>query len=140
MLHPRFTTPAGALAVLLAPVLLLACSCSDEPAGPGGTTTGGGGAGGVPTTTAGLGAGTTSSTGGAGGEAGSGGVPLPGPCPGYDGWETWDDFAPDGHFCVPASEAALPEPIAWEPCDAIVGMPVGCQQMSVTWSPTRPPR
>ncbi|MCB1037305.1 MAG: hypothetical protein KDD47_25975, partial [Acidobacteria bacterium] len=33
------------------------------------------------------------------------------PCPGWDGWVAWDDFAPDGTFCVPATRDALPEPI-----------------------------
>ena len=109
----------------------LACSCGDDP------TTAQPGAGGVGAAGAAASSSATSSSaaagGGAGGVGGSGGVIIPQPCPGWDGWETWDDFAASGTFCVPASAAALPEPIEWEPCDPIVGMPSGCRRMKITW-------
>lgn len=63
---------------------------------------------------------------------------TPLPCPGWEGWETWDEFAPDGTFCVPSTEAALPEPIEWAACDASVDMAVGCRQMKISWPAQRP--
>ncbi|MCB1034252.1 MAG: hypothetical protein KDD47_10505, partial [Acidobacteria bacterium] len=59
-------------------------------------------------------------------------------CPGWEGWVAWNDFAPDGTFCVPATRDALPEPIEWVPCDPILEMPTGCRQMKITW-PARGP-
>ncbi len=68
--------------------------------------------------------------------AAAGGVTHP--CPGWDGWRTWDEFAPDGTFCVPATRDALPEPIEWITCDPLVNMPEGCQQMAITWPAQNP--
>jgi hypothetical protein len=84
---------------------------------------------------------TTSSTGGSAPldpcETGAGCPPGPAPaaqpCPGWPGWETWDDFAPVCPLCVPASPDALPEPIAWEPCDPKAHLAAGCRQMAVSW-------
>lgn len=41
---------------------------------------------------------------------------------------------PNCSFCVPASKAALPEPILWEPCLAVSGLGDACRQMKVTWT------
>ena len=75
---------------------------------------------------------TTTGSSTATGTGGSGGAPVQ-PCPNRPGWETWDDYAPGCSLCVPASPAALPPPIVWEPCDPKSGLASGCQQMKIDW-------
>ncbi len=113
---------ARALALLGSLSFAGACSCGQQSTPVMSSTGSSGGSGGT----------TSSSKAGTGG-GGGGNAPKPEPCPDWPGWETWDDFAPSCPFCVPASKAALPAPIAWVPCDARAGIPSGCQTMKVDW-------
>jgi hypothetical protein len=48
------------------------------------------------------------------------------------GWEEYTDWSCACRFYVPASKAALPAPIVWEPCPESPGG-IDCRQMRVDW-------
>ena len=86
-----------------------------------------------PTTTT-----TTTGTGGSGGTVSDAGGCAPEPIP--EGippdWEEYTDWSCKCRFYVPGSTAALPAPIAWEPCPASPSG-IACQTMVVDWTTKR---
>ncbi len=110
---------------------LAGCTCDPDSAVTGTTTGGAGGTGAGTTATWTSGAGTSASSGQAT-SSGAGGESLEN-CPGWPGWYKWNDAGRDLPLCYAGSADVLPEPIEWEPCPALAGMPTGCEQMKVTW-------
>jgi len=55
------------------------------------------------------------------------------PCPNWEGFLTWDDWAPDMPFCYAGDPANTVAAVEWEPCDPLAGMASGCRQMKVSW-------
>ena len=103
-----------------------AASCSSEEGVSG---AGGAGPGGAGTTSHSTSSSTSSSTTGSGGSA-----CLPRPIPSVlpPGWVEYTDWSCDCRFYLPGSAAAMPPPIAWEPCPAGAGS-FDCRMMVTDW-------
>lgn len=111
------------LALLLA-AWSAGCHPRAEPAdgGAASSTTGGAAA-----------SGSTSTSSSSSSSTGTGGAVADEPCPSWEGWAKWDDFAASYPFCYAKDPEHDVEPIIWEPCDPLSGMTTGCRQMKVTW-------
>lgn len=137
---PRLVLPLGALGAAFA-LVGAAVNCGTEPAAPGGSTNTGTTSH-SSTTTSHVTSASTSST---SSTASSGTTTTttttwtsptcqawPNP-PGIPaGWEEYTDWSCDCRLYVPASSAALPAPIAWEPCGGTPGA-IDCRQMVIDW-------
>jgi hypothetical protein len=134
---PRLLLPLAGLGAALA-LVAAAPSCGSAPSTPGG-------AGGTGTTSPSTTSSTTPSTsavwttGFGGTTTSSTTISTTTPCqawpnpPGIPaGWEEYTDWSCDCRLYVPASAAALPAPIAWEPCGGTPGA-IDCRQMVVDW-------
>jgi hypothetical protein len=127
-------------------MLAAACNaCSDAPATPAGPAGSGdgsatGGNAGHPAggsgATAGEGTGGAVSGGGTTGGSGGGGSACSPQRPAQvpDGWVAFTQFSCDLPLWLPATTAALPEPIIWEPCGDELVPAVDCRRMAISWA------